>query len=111
MYGNYDNRNQLPKFNINIGVDTWDTISFSDASTPFSTEIIHTLSSDYIHVCLIKTGLGTPFISALELRPLNSTSVMYKTDYGSLVLFTRVNFVSSTTTKSIRYVYMYLLAI
>ena len=54
-------------------------------------EIIHVLSSDYIHVCLVNTGHGTPFISAIEIRLLGND--MYKeTVYGSLYLFTRVNF-------------------
>ena len=84
LYGNYDNLNQFPTFDLNLGPDTWSKIIITGDVIPVREEIIHVLSSDYIHVCLINTDSGTPFISALELRPLNSTNSMYTTDSGSL---------------------------
>ncbi|VVA24289.1 PREDICTED: probable LRR receptor [Prunus dulcis] len=41
----------------------------------------------YLQVCLVNTGSGTPFISAIDLRPLNIT--LYPTQMGSLALFRR----------------------
>ncbi|XP_024969864.1 putative leucine-rich repeat receptor-like protein kinase At2g19210 [Cynara cardunculus var. scolymus] len=100
MYGNYDFNWQLPEFDVYLGPDYWDTMKFNSSSKPVSMEIIHVPSSDYIHVCLVNTGRGTPFISAIELRLLASN--MYKeTDFGSLYLFARVNFGSAFGT--IRY--------
>ncbi|KAI7757331.1 hypothetical protein M8C21_031459 [Ambrosia artemisiifolia] len=100
MYGNYDFKGQLPEFDVYLGPDYWDTIRVNSSEKPINMEIIHVLSSDYIHVCLIDTGRGTPFISALELRLLAGN--MYKeTDFGSLDLFARVNF--GSTFGTVRY--------
>ncbi|XP_076881829.1 putative leucine-rich repeat receptor-like protein kinase At2g19210 [Bidens hawaiensis] len=100
MYGNYDFKEQLPEFDVYLGPDYWDTVKFNSSSKPINMEIVHVLSSDYIHVCFINTGRGTPFVSAIELRLLASN--MYKeTAFGSLYLFARVNFGSAFGT--IRY--------
>ncbi|MBA0838897.1 hypothetical protein Goarm_004681 [Gossypium armourianum] len=64
--------------------------SFFNASDVITTEIIGASVSDTISVCLVNKGLGIPFISALELRPLNNS--IYGTELGSpvsLVLFQR----------------------
>lgn len=82
--------NQKPMFDLHLGADTWATVNISDSSTPAEREIIHVPFSDYIYVCLVNTGLGTPFISALELRLLNTS--MYETEYGSLITRSRINF-------------------
>ena len=84
-YGNYDGLNELPAFDLNLGADTWSNIVITaDNATTVRKEIIHVLSSDYVHVCLIKTGTTIPFISSLELRPLESTNDIYTSDSGSL---------------------------
>ncbi|XP_031120499.1 probable LRR receptor-like serine/threonine-protein kinase At1g05700 [Ipomoea triloba] len=98
-YGNYDGKNQLPEFDLYLGVDYWDTVTLN-SSSPSSLEIIHVLSSDFLHVCLVNTGRGTPFISTLELRNLNVT--MYATTAGSLQTFARLD-LGSTSTRPIRY--------
>ena len=71
LYGNYDELDDVPKFDLYLGANWWETVTLFDASTPFSTEIVHLLSSDYIDICLVNTGFGTPFISVLELRLLD----------------------------------------
>ena len=81
-YGNYDGLNEFPTFELNLGADTWSNITFTGNTETVRREIIHVLSSDYIHVCLIKTGTTIPFISALEFRPLNNTA--YRSGSGSL---------------------------
>ncbi|KAL8149788.1 hypothetical protein AgCh_006701 [Apium graveolens] len=90
MYGNYDSKGLIPQFDINLGVEKWDKISFSETNSRVSTEIIHVQSSEYIYVCLVNTGHGTPFISALELRYVSNT--WYPAEFGSLQLFARVDF-------------------
>ncbi|KAM3245970.1 putative leucine-rich repeat receptor-like serine/threonine-protein kinase [Capsicum annuum] len=82
-------------------VDFWDTIEIINASTPFLIEIIHIVSSDFVHICLVNTGRGTPFISTVELRLFNDTR-MYVTGSGSLQTIMRLD-LGSTSTKSIRY--------
>ncbi|KAI3521453.1 hypothetical protein L1887_10919 [Cichorium endivia] len=90
MYGNYDLKDELPEFDVYLGPDYWDTMKFNSSSELRKMEIIHVSSSDFIHVCLVNTGRGTPFVSAIELRLLASN--MYKeTAFGSLYLYARAN--------------------
>ncbi|RWR78177.1 putative LRR receptor-like serine/threonine-protein kinase isoform X1 [Cinnamomum micranthum f. kanehirae] len=72
MYGDYDGKNSTPEFDLYMGVNVWNTISFSDATEAFYIEIIIVAPMNFISVCLVNTGSGTPFISGLELRPLNT---------------------------------------
>ncbi|KAM6585238.1 hypothetical protein CsatB_012240 [Cannabis sativa] len=106
MYGNYDNENTIPKFDLYIGVDFWSTILLKYTWSVQNEEIIHVALSGYIHVCLVNTGFGVPFISALELRPLNNET--YVSEIGtSLNLYGRFDFASATdrTTRYIDDVY------
>ncbi|XP_031267714.1 probable LRR receptor-like serine/threonine-protein kinase At1g51810 [Pistacia vera] len=73
MYGNYDNKNQFPIFDLYLGVNRWVTHNASTASSYYY-EIIHVPTVDYIDVCLVNTGNGIPFISVLELRTLADTN-------------------------------------
>ncbi|XP_016562625.2 LOW QUALITY PROTEIN: senescence-induced receptor-like serine/threonine-protein kinase [Capsicum annuum] len=100
LYGNYDGKSQPPNFDLHLGVDFWDTIKIDNASSPLLREIIHILSSDFVHVCLVNTGRGTPFISTLELRLLNSS--MYETKSGSLQNVMRLD-LGSTSSQLVRY--------
>nr|GFB81184.1 leucine-rich repeat transmembrane protein kinase protein [Tanacetum cinerariifolium] len=97
-YGNYDFKGQPPQFDLYLGSDLWYTVNFN-ASLAIDYEIIHLTSSDYIYVCLVNIGLGTPFISALELRLLDSS--MYATQLQSLILYDRYNFGASKTVRSV----------
>lgn len=90
LYGNYDGENKLPEFDLYNGVNFWSSVRFRDASEQVLMEIISKADSDVTNICLVNKGLGTPFISALELRPLNSS--IYSTEFGgsaSLLLFKR----------------------
>ena len=96
IYGNYDDRKQKAKFDLHLGPNFWTTINLQD---PYSTrnyipvqdgiieEIIHMPKSNSLDICLVKTGQTTPFISALELRPLRDDT--YTTTTGSLKLIAR----------------------
>ncbi|KAM6583345.1 hypothetical protein CsatB_010347 [Cannabis sativa] len=91
-YGNYDGKDKPPEFDLYVDVNLWSTVKFNNASEIVTKEIITMETSDTIHICLVNKGLGTPFISALELRPLNSS--VYGTEFGSnasLVLFQRLD--------------------
>ncbi|KAM1809609.1 hypothetical protein ACFX1S_026681 [Malus domestica] len=92
LYGNYDGENKLPEFDLYLGVNFWSTVRFENASDIVTKEIIGFAESNTVDICLINKGLGTPFISALEFRPLNSYS--YGTEFGtsaSLVLIERLD--------------------
>ncbi|KAI8544541.1 hypothetical protein RHMOL_Rhmol08G0305200 [Rhododendron molle] len=102
MYGNYDSKNQPPQFALYLDGVQWHTVRFNDASHFVRVEIIHNVpaTTAYIHVCLVDTGDGTPFISALELRQLNNS--MYQTQSGSLKRISRLDF-GLTADKIVRY--------
>ena len=88
-YGNYDGLSIYPRFDIYIGPNLWTSV-FVKFKVEF--EIIHTARSNFLQICLVKTGTTTPFISTLELRPLRNDS--YSTQSGSLLLKDR-NFYKS----------------
>ncbi|KAK3220089.1 hypothetical protein Dsin_014059 [Dipteronia sinensis] len=100
MYGNYDGRSKVPSFDLLLGADVWDSVELENASTIVTKEIIHIPRSNYVYVCFINTGSGTPFISSLEFRVLKNTT--YETESGSLLLYLRWD-LGSTTNKTIRY--------
>jgi len=74
MYGNYDGKDSLPKFDLYLGPNFWDSVEFQNASTVTTKEIVHVATSDYIQTCLVNTNEGTPFISTLEIRVLNDAN-------------------------------------
>lgn len=87
MYGNYDSKGKSPQFDIYLGADLWNTVYIADPSGQYYREIIHLASSDYIHICLVNTGRGDPFISAIEVRLLDIT--MYQPQFLSLDVYRR----------------------
>ncbi|KAH7866810.1 hypothetical protein Vadar_025321 [Vaccinium darrowii] len=105
-YGNYDLQNKPPEFDLYLDGDHWTTIKIQNDQSAFVfAEIIHFPATAYIHVCLVNTGHGTPFISGLELRPFDDLA--YQTEpgsSGSLKLFTRVD-VGSIVDEGLRYPY------
>ncbi|KAJ4829904.1 hypothetical protein Tsubulata_025133, partial [Turnera subulata] len=100
LYGNYDGQYKLPAFDLYFGPNKWVSVQIQNVSKSVIKEIINTPTMNYVHVCLVKTDSSTPFISALELRPLRNTT--YVTESGSLVLFSRVD-VGSITNRNVRY--------
>ncbi|KAF8118269.1 hypothetical protein N665_0005s0037 [Sinapis alba] len=84
MYGNYDTLGKSPEFDLYLGVNLWDSVKIDNATMIITKEIIHTLRSDHVHVCLVDKSKGTPFLSVLELRLLKSDT--YETPYDSMML-------------------------
>nr|CAN68923.1 hypothetical protein VITISV_044244 [Vitis vinifera] len=100
MYGNYDELNQVPQFDLYIGVNMWDSVKLDNASHLVMKEILHAPSDDDIYVCLVNIGYGEPFISSLEVRHFHDSS--YKTESGSLALYRRLD-AGSTTNEIVRF--------
>ncbi|CAL0321375.1 unnamed protein product [Lupinus luteus] len=103
LYGNFDNNNMYPKFDISVGATHWSTIVISDANTIESIELILLVTSPTITVCLSNATTGTPFISTLELRQLNGS--VYYTDFENryyLSVSARINF-GAQSNAPIRY--------
>jgi len=87
LYGNYDGRNMSPQFDLLLGANLWDTVTIHTASIGKTNEIIHVPSMDFIQICLVNTGNGTPFITAIEFRTLKTDT--YVTESGSLERYMR----------------------
>ncbi|KAL4194282.1 hypothetical protein AMTRI_Chr05g58570 [Amborella trichopoda] len=106
MYGNYDHINTNPQFYLYLGINPWATIKVNDPRQKLSVEILSTARTESIAVCLVNIGFGTPFISALELRPLETSMYSsYSFDSGStyLTTFYRWDLGAPNETATIRY--------
>jgi hypothetical protein len=95
-HGNYDDLNDPPQFDLTFGANVWDTVKVTNLSRIIISEIIYTPSLDYIQPCLVNTGKGTPFISAIELRPLNKEAYVSYSEKAILSLFFRFDIGSIT---------------
>lgn len=87
LYGNYDDQYRLPEFQLHLGPNLWDSVKLENASTVANKELIHVPLLNYIHVCLVDTNKGVPFISAIELRTLPNNT--YVAEAWSLALDSR----------------------
>nr|GMD74548.1 putative leucine-rich repeat receptor-like protein kinase At2g19210 [Ipomoea batatas] len=95
LYGNYDGKNETPSFELHLGVEVWDRVKFEGPLDVVRKEMVHVPQSNMLKVCLVNTGGGTPFVSALELRQLDHDAYPTNASYGtneSLALFTRLNY-------------------
>ncbi|XP_010260163.1 PREDICTED: probable LRR receptor-like serine/threonine-protein kinase At1g67720 isoform X2 [Nelumbo nucifera] len=93
LYGNFDNNNVYPKFDISFGATHWSTIVISDANTTEVRELIFLASYPTISICLSNATTGQPFISTLELRQFNGS--VYYTELENqffLSVSARINF-------------------
>ncbi|CAD5179455.1 unnamed protein product [Musa acuminata subsp. malaccensis] len=90
FYGNYDSKNSSSvQFDLHLGVNFWKTITVTSRSNVYFAETIMEATTDLISVCLVNTGRGTPFITSLELRPLNRTLYPVVNASLSLILLSR----------------------
>ncbi|KAH9613866.1 hypothetical protein KSS87_005105 [Heliosperma pusillum] len=93
LYGNFDNQNVYPKFDVSLGATPWSTIVISDANTIEKIEMIFLAGDSTVSVCLSNATTGQPFISTLELRIFNGS--MYITEFEEqyyLSVSARINF-------------------
>ncbi|KAF8715746.1 hypothetical protein HU200_026692 [Digitaria exilis] len=103
MYCNYDGLARLPVFDLYLGVNFWGTVNVSSANGVVILEAIVAVPGDFVQVCLLNTGSGTPFISVLDLRPLKSTLYPQVNATRGLVLLDRWNFGPTDATDLVRY--------
>ncbi|GJM89512.1 hypothetical protein PR202_ga05713 [Eleusine coracana subsp. coracana] len=103
LYGNYDDLSRLPVFDIYVGINFWATVNISSPDKAVVVEAIVVVPDDFVHVCLVNTGSGTPFISGLDLRPLKSTMYPQANATQGLVLYARGNVGPDAGTEIIRY--------
>ena len=94
LYGNYDGLSSLPIFELYFGDSLWVKVENLFEYVETYKEIIHIPSANRVQICFINTGNGTPFISALEFRPLPHES--YPIQFGSFLNFVRLDMGSVT---------------
>ncbi|CAL4891573.1 unnamed protein product [Urochloa decumbens] len=85
-YGNYDALDRLPAFDLHVGVNRWVTVNVTDPGDIYIFEAVVVSPADFFQVCLINRDLGTPFISGLDLRPLQEDMYPEATVNQSLAL-------------------------
>lgn len=90
MYGNYDGFSRTPEFDLYLGVNLWEPVVLVNETAIVTKEIIYTLPSDHIHVCVVDKNKGTPFLSVLEVRFVKNNT--YDTPYEALMLGRRWDF-------------------
>ncbi|KZV31453.1 putative LRR receptor-like serine/threonine-protein kinase [Dorcoceras hygrometricum] len=103
LYGPSLTEGTYPKFQLYLDATRWSTITITEAARVYVKEMIIRAPSKSIDVCLCCATTGSPFISTLEMRPLNLS--MYATDYEDeffLKVTQRVNF-GAVSQESIRY--------
>ncbi|KAL5826957.1 hypothetical protein ACOSQ3_018803 [Xanthoceras sorbifolium] len=103
QYGSLGTEDTYPKFQLYLDATQWSTVTVLDGSRAYVKEMIIRAPSNSIDVCICCATTGSPFISTLELRPLNLS--MYATDFEDsffLKVAARVNFGASSK-DDIRY--------
>jgi Malectin-like domain len=98
LYGNYDGNKTAQastplQFNLHLYTTFWRTVNITDASKEYAYEILTAAWREYIWLCLVDINAGTPFISALELRPLkNNLYNLYDSYYSAYAILFRLNY-------------------
>ncbi|XP_068652676.1 putative leucine-rich repeat receptor-like serine/threonine-protein kinase At2g19230 [Aristolochia californica] len=101
MYVDYD-KQKAPEFDLYVGINLWTRVSLANASLPFWTEIVLVATMNFIPVCLVSTGSGEPFISAVEARLLKDSMYEAATHNQSLLAEWLYD-AASTSEQIIRY--------
>jgi Malectin-like domain len=102
LYGNFDNKNVYPRFDLYLGATFWDEIVITDPAIPLITEMVVLAPSASLSVCLFNASSGARFISTIELRQFNG-DMYYSHDEALYFMFVsrRVN-MGAPSTASIR---------
>jgi hypothetical protein len=97
QYGKLEYGDTYPQFQLYLDATKWATVSIYDDERVYVKEIIFRAPSNFVDVCVCCATTGSPFISTLELRPLNLS--MYATDFEDdffLKVAARINFGAPT---------------
>uniref|UniRef100_A0ACD5YEQ5 Uncharacterized protein n=1 Tax=Avena sativa TaxID=4498 RepID=A0ACD5YEQ5_AVESA len=98
LYGDYDGLGRPPVFDLHMGVNYWKTVNVSNLGMEVTAEAMVVVPDNFVQVCLVNTGTGTPFISVLELRPLKMKFYPQVNLTQGLVLDYRLNLGPETGT-------------
>ncbi|KAG6493392.1 hypothetical protein ZIOFF_048375 [Zingiber officinale] len=107
MHGDYDGSFAAGGggllFDLYVDVNLCRTVNVTEVSRAYVVEVVAVAVAGNISVCLVDKGSGTPFVSAVELRPVPDT-VMHSwfNQTQNLILFLRVD-LGTATDKVLRY--------
>ncbi|TVU09276.1 hypothetical protein EJB05_42737, partial [Eragrostis curvula] len=99
FYGNYDGRNSARiQFDLYLGPNYWDTL-YLDMEIGTRLEAIFIAWASWVPVCVVNTDSGTPFVSALDLRPLGPALYPSLTPGLTMTTYNRRNMGSTSFTR------------
>uniref|UniRef100_A0A0E0M083 Protein kinase domain-containing protein n=1 Tax=Oryza punctata TaxID=4537 RepID=A0A0E0M083_ORYPU len=101
LYGDYDGKNSSSlQFELHLGAQRWATVDDVVAETGRSRvyEAVFMGWARWEPVCLVNIGSGTPFVSSVELRPIDDELYPSVKTSESLSLFIRSDMGANTTT-------------
>ncbi|XP_010549086.1 PREDICTED: probable LRR receptor-like serine/threonine-protein kinase At1g51820 isoform X2 [Tarenaya hassleriana] len=101
VYGNYDGKNMNPIFDLYIGPNKVFTVGAQSDS--ISLEFIHVPTSNSLQICLVRLGTTVPFISTLELRPVNNHMIYNVENRNESLVLSYRSFVDNGVTEYIRF--------
>lgn len=85
FYGNYDNANQAPSFQLAIDATILDNVTTSSSDGQYF-EYHYVSQGNETYVCLIRTSpLSTPFISGISLKPAGLLTTGFANQYGEFL--------------------------
>lgn len=98
-YGNYDKKSSPPTFDLQFDGNYWLTVETSSTDYVYY-EAIYVVKKDYISVCVAQTEPNQfPFISALEVRGLESYMYNYIDKNYPLFLVKRIAYGANATVR------------
>ncbi|KAK8581517.1 hypothetical protein V6N13_144539 [Hibiscus sabdariffa] len=104
-YGNYDGKSSPPSFDLHFDGNHWDTVETSIDQSVFY-EVIYVTKTDTISVCVAQTAPNMfPFISAIEVRDLDSKMYAELDSNRALMLRRRVAYGTKAIVRSIDDIY------
>lgn len=111
FYGNYDNANQPPSFQLAIDATILTNVSTSSDGT--YAEYHYMSQGNITYLCLIRTSpSSTPFISGISLKPAAELSASFADQYGTFlqegIIMTTCSRVNFGGTDLIRYTNLYM---
>uniref|UniRef100_J3MWS4 Malectin-like domain-containing protein n=1 Tax=Oryza brachyantha TaxID=4533 RepID=J3MWS4_ORYBR len=106
LHGNYDNLGSTSvRFNLMLGVNHWDIVNLDTDDDDYGYRAytaVFVAWASWAPVCLINIGQGTPFVSTVELRPLENLPYPVMANQ-SLSLFERRSMRWSADNDIVRY--------
>lgn len=99
FYGNYDRKSSPPSFDMHFDGNEWATVKTSLDKLVYY-EVVYVSKSDTTSICLSQTQPNQfPFISALEIRKLDSKIYTYLDPNYALFLSSRVAYGADATVR------------